>query len=171
MMILCRECGQECKKAKSQSGNICVDCYKEYQVAYQAANKSRIATQRRKKYLRQKQDAEWLKAKRTRSRNLWRKYRHDAMMAYGGYVCACCGEAEPRFLTLDHIMNNGSEHRKAIGVRSRGAGIFKWLNKHGYPAGFQVLCMNCNHGKALNNGICPHKNTEAPEALAGLARP
>jgi hypothetical protein len=28
-------------------------------------------------------------------------------------------------------------------------------------AGFQVLCWNCNCGRAFNNGICPHvENTE-----------
>ncbi|MBA7683673.1 hypothetical protein ES703_92053 [subsurface metagenome] len=26
--------------------------------------------------------------------------------------CACCGESEVRFLTIDHINGNGSEHRK-----------------------------------------------------------
>jgi len=25
------------------------------------------------------------------------------------------------------------------------------------PAGFQVLCFNCNIGKQLNDGTCPHQ--------------
>jgi hypothetical protein len=62
---------------------------------------------------------------------------------------------EPKFLSLDHIENNGSVHRKEI--KNRGSGIFKWLRDNDYPAGFQVLCMNCNHGKAQNGGVCPHK--------------
>jgi hypothetical protein len=29
--------------------------------------------------------------------------------------------------------------------------------KTGFPDGYQVLCMNCNWGKRMNKGICPHK--------------
>jgi hypothetical protein len=29
--------------------------------------------------------------------------------------------------------------------------------KAGKPlANYQLLCSNCNHGKHLNNGVCPH---------------
>lgn len=31
--------------------------------------------------------------------------------------------------------------------------MIKMLN---YPEGYQVLCYNCNCGKSINNGICPH---------------
>jgi hypothetical protein len=83
-------------------------------------------------------------------------------MAYGGYKCACCGETEPKFLTIDHIFNNGAEHRRELGgVDGNGKGysnrVLVWAKQHGYPAGFQVLCMNCNFGKSVNGGICPHK--------------
>jgi hypothetical protein len=27
---------------------------------------------------------------------------------------------------------------------------------NGFPAGFQVLCFNCNQGRRLNHGVCPH---------------
>ncbi|MDA8350501.1 MAG: hypothetical protein M0038_17170 [Pseudomonadota bacterium] len=103
-----------------------------------------------------KEDDAWRAKQRARGREYWRVLRHKAIMHYGGYRCACCGESEPKFLTLDHVHNNGSVHRKEIG--NRGAGIFKWLRDHNYPTGFQVLCMNCNHGKALNGGVCPHKS-------------
>ncbi len=79
--------------------------------------------------------------------------------AYGGYKCACCGETEKMFLTIDHVNNNGAEHRRNItGKRTRaGYHTYKWLLKNNFPDGFQVLCMNCNHGKRMNNGICPHR--------------
>jgi len=38
-----------------------------------------------------------------------------------------------------------------------GNRIHRWLKKHKYPDGFQVLCFNCNVGKYLNKGTCPHK--------------
>jgi ABC-type uncharacterized transport system substrate-binding protein len=36
-------------------------------------------------------------------------------------------------------------------------GFYKWLARNGYPSGFQILCMNCNHGKSRNGGVCPHQ--------------
>lgn len=84
------------------------------------------------------------------------RLRHQAIEAYGGYKCACCGQTEPLFLTIDHIENDGAKHRASLGDW-RGAKMFRWLRDNGYPKGFQVLCMNCNHGKMRNNGVCPHQ--------------
>jgi hypothetical protein len=30
------------------------------------------------------------------------------------------------------------------------------LRRNNYPEGFQILCMNCQFGKRMNNGVCPH---------------
>jgi hypothetical protein len=67
--------------------------------------------------------------------------------------CVCCGETILEFLTIDHINNNGAEHRRRVGPN-----IYNWLKKNNYPNGYQVLCMNCNWGKRVNGGICPHKD-------------
>ena len=81
---------------------------------------------------------------------------------YGHYgdACACCGETEPMFLSLDHTNNDGAEHRRELGYDGNGKGAssatLSWLKRNNYPEGFQVLCMNCNHGKARNGGVCPH---------------
>lgn len=87
--------------------------------------------------------------------------RSAVLEAYGGPVCACCGEREEAFLTLDHIENNGAAERLKIAGRRNAAGIhtYMWLLKHGFPPGYQVLCMNCNFGKRMNNGVCPHRGT------------
>src|SRR5690348_1104353 len=76
------------------------------------------------------------------------------LRCYGGYRCACpgCSETIEAFLSLDHIHNDGAAHRKVINRRK----LYVWLRNEGYPAGFQVLCMNCNFGKARNGGTCPH---------------
>lgn len=84
--------------------------------------------------------------------------------AYGGYVCACCGESEPKFLSVDHVNNDGYECRKR-GEHGSGYRLYNWLwaqfQKTGkWPDGFQILCMNCQHGKARNGGICPHKASQ-----------
>lgn len=91
-----------------------------------------------------------------------RKYRKAlrlaALFAYGGLVCACCGEKEVNFLTLDHINNDGATDRLKIAGRRNAAGThtYKWLKARNYPPGYQVLCMNCNFGKRMNKGVCPH---------------
>lgn len=68
--------------------------------------------------------------------------------------CVCCGESQILFLTLDHINNDGAEHRKLLGKST--AKLFGLLKRGGYPPGFQTLCWNCNLGKSFNEGQCPH---------------
>lgn len=87
------------------------------------------------------------------------KLRHDAIMAYGGYICNCCGETERLFLELDHIYGGGCAHRRAVG--NSGSTVIRWLKQNNYPEGLmQVLCSNCNTGRARNGGICPHKSNK-----------
>lgn len=67
-----------------------------------------------------------------------------------GKICNCCGEKERVFLSIDHIEDNGAQHRKTF-----GGSIFRWLIHNNYPSGFQTLCFNCNWAKS--HGGCPHK--------------
>ena len=76
----------------------------------------------------------------------------EGLRHYGG-VCACCGEADVRFLTFDHVDGGGNRHLIQIGNK-----LLDWLRRHGWPAGFQVLCFNCNSGRAINGGVCPHRD-------------
>lgn len=99
-------------------------------------------------------------AAKVRERN-----RIEAFNAYGGFVCACCEEREPMFLTIDHIGNDGAAHRKSIG-NAGGSGFFAWLRRNKHPTGFQVLCRNCNWGKHANGGVCPHQGSEGSTTRA-----
>lgn len=76
-----------------------------------------------------------------------------------GTSCVCCGEDTLLLLTLDHIDNNGSEHRKSISTTREYTGrtFYRWLLKNGFIDGLQTMCWNCNVGKQLNGGVCPHK--------------
>lgn len=83
---------------------------------------------------------------------LWaREMRASVIQAYGG-KCTCCGETELAFLALDHVHNDGKEHRRQLG----GNGIYIWAKRNGYPERLQVLCNNCNLAKE-RLGICPHQ--------------
>lgn len=86
----------------------------------------------------------------------WKELRLEVFQAYGGPVCKCCGETIERFLTIDHENNDGKDHRKLVGRT-----VMKDLKKRGFPPGFQILCFNCNLGRQLNGGICPHQQKEA----------
>jgi len=80
--------------------------------------------------------------------------------------CQCpsglCDVVDLEFLTIDHINNNGAEHRKLVG----GMNFYRWLQKNNYPEGFRVLCYNCNCGRFRNKGICPHE--KHPKAQAEI---
>ena len=70
--------------------------------------------------------------------------------------CRCCDEHEFLiFLTIDHITNRkNTTHKKSLVGRS----MYRYLQKEGYPSGYQVLCWNCNSAKS-DSGICPHKRS------------
>lgn len=81
------------------------------------------------------------------------KLREVIFAAYGGFLCKCCSETEPTMLTIDHVNDDGSEHRREVGSTN----IYSWLVKNGFPEGFQVLCYNCNLSKHRNGGVCAHQ--------------
>ena len=86
------------------------------------------------------------------------KLKQRILKEYGEF-CTCCGESNPIFLTLDHIDNNGAAQRKSIfGKKVRGGyNFYLWLKRNNFPTGLQTLCFNCNQGRYINKGICPHK--------------
>lgn len=92
------------------------------------------------------------------------KLRRIVYLAYGA-VCNCCGEDELNFLSLDHVNNDGYARRKNGEPHGGGAQLFKKIIEAGFPSDFQILCMNCNHGKARNGGVCPHQ--EKVQRLSG----
>lgn len=87
--------------------------------------------------------------------------RAEMHAAYGG-SCACCGEKESLFLQLDHVFNDGHIDRKE---NKTSAKLWAKLKKQGWPKDrYQLLCANCNFGKAMNGGVCPHQSQEARRA-------
>ncbi|CAJ0701807.1 hypothetical protein LMG19089_02931 [Ralstonia edaphis] len=84
------------------------------------------------------------------------------MLAAYGNACNCCGECEAMFLQLDHIENDGHMDRK---LHKTSAKLWSKLKKLGWPKDrYQLLCANCNFGKAMNGGICPHQSKEVINA-------
>lgn len=90
------------------------------------------------------------------TRNYQQKLKQEVVDAYGGR-CSCCGETEICFLSIDHIYGNGNKEE------GRGRGGYKfylWLKRQGFPKDkYRLLCHNCNMGREVNGGICPHQLT------------
>lgn len=93
--------------------------------------------------------------------------KDEAFRHYGGPICACCGEFQKVFLTLDHKDGGGNTERRKIAKRKDFGGwhLCLYLKRHGWPSGYQVLCWNCNYGKHANSGTCPHVLSREPVAL------
>lgn len=86
-----------------------------------------------------------------------KRIRAEALQVYGGR-CFCCGEDRPPFLCLDHINNDGAEHRRQLKATGKMTGNFtRALKALGWPNDppLQVACWNCNMTK-LTRGGCPH---------------
>lgn len=166
----------------------CRVCQADRRAAYKEANRERLkeknriwqqnnpdrtkAAQERWKAknpdLARQRAAEWYRENRemvrARERERYHELKDQIYAAYGGYICRCCGEAEPKFLSIDHVNNDGNERRKELryGVGKAGGGIKLYMKiaELGFPSDYQVLCMNCNWGKARNNGVCPHETAK-----------
>lgn len=86
------------------------------------------------------------------------RLRAEMITAYGS-KCKCCGERESLFLQLDHVENDGHLDRKVHRTSNK---LFAHLKRNGWPQDrYQLLCANCNFGKLLNGGICPHANVQS----------
>jgi hypothetical protein len=141
----CLECVRIEKDSRNRirqyrlGGGICIECGISY-----ADVGFRTCTACRSK------DSEQGKTKR-------KEIKAKVIEAYGGR-CVCCGESEPAFLTLDHTNNDGSEHRKKMSQTS----IYREVIRDGFPKDkFQQRSWNCNCGRQINGGVCPHKNKTA----------
>lgn len=178
-IVECKGCGSQFDASHSGRTWRCPECSRKYLEQHRQRNRERHAQYSRDYRARQgdayrekmtkrradmlatmtpQEQAEFRKKEADKSIRLNAVLREQVFNAYGGYKCACCGETEPKFLTIDHIANDGAEMRRN-GVHSRGGTPFyQWLRKNKFPDGFQVLCMNCNFGKHRNGGVCPHQS-------------
>lgn len=122
---------------------------------YYRENRERILA-RDKEYT--KRNLHWIS-----KRNGEKKKRMKlSVKMYLGGKCACCGEREPEFLTVDHIHGGGSKIRNKQGFRRNE--VYYWEIYRAMKSGvsvaskYQLLCSNCNLSKHLG-GMCAHKRS------------
>ena len=140
---------------------------REYGRKYYAEHRDEMQAKHRK-WASENKDRVLEKSRRWRHKNRERynqlcadtrmRLRMQVMRHYGGDppMCACCGETELDFLTIDHINGGGRKHREVVG--GGGWVLYSDIRARGYPNGLQVLCFNCNQAKGFR-GMCPHMRT------------
>ena len=156
----CRTCDEDKPVAQfsQMGGKACIECRKSgkakenkaqlSQEHYQADPEKRLSSNRKWK----RDNDQRYRSQQKDYRREERRKKRDAVLSHYGGSCACCGEKELVFLTIDHMNGKGHEHRRLIGT----ADLWKWLYSNHYPEGFQILCYNCNSGRYRNGGRCPH---------------
>lgn len=160
--VVCKIC-QVCHRRKSltyfpyqrrekgtYSDNICKKCRALYKHEYYEKNKHKRKEMRR----------EHPEIFRMAEKNRFAKLKAEILVAYGNR-CFCCGETEPRFLTVEHSWHDGGEHRKRVGKQ-----VYRDLRKKGFPKniGIIILCWNCNMATRYGE-ICPHKKVGGYERI------
>ena len=174
-----------CKGRKPRITDICTVCHKRRTHEwYLERKKIPISPEERK--LINERSKKWRddhpeKRKAISLRNHHKRRNRDRQLVYAYYggQCECCGEKEPRFLTVDHINDDGCIERKK-GVYTNGSQFYRYIVQCNFPDYYRLLCFNCNLGRAKNGGICPHKEgsttisqesrtkrSEAPTTLRG----
>ena len=78
-------------------------------------------------------------------------YKLAAFEKLGGPICECCGESTVAFLTIDHVNDDG--FKEASGTSH----YFAVVKGRRATTDLRVLCFNCNCGRKVNGGICPHQ--------------
>ena len=138
---------------------------------------------RTKKQLAQraKWNRDWIAKNRTRYNQAKSEYRFklklEAIDHYSNGIrkCAHCGfNGDLDALCLDHIENNGQEHRRTLGVggmtskgNRSGTTMYERFKALGWLPGLQVLCFNCNAVKEVRR----KRGRTASQMFAAIGKP
>lgn len=155
----CRKCdvvlSEKNVYLKFYRGNLCIECQRKQ-------GREKTAKYRKENYQRYRELG------RTASQKYYRKIKKVLFEGYDN-KCSCCAESEPKFLSIDHVNNDGNIERgsrKNPKSGSYGINLYKKIIEQNFPTRYQLLCMNCNFGKRMNNGICPHKTNDGPTTIS-----
>lgn len=135
----------------------CVDCFRCRHNGYYLKNHDHRLETAKKRYAQQPFQG-WSPERRAQLNAANKRRRaadRELVLWHYGARCACCGEAELIFLTVDHVNDDGAAHRRHV----QPGRLHRWIIRNGFPEAFQILCYNCNCGRARNGGLCPHEQT------------
>lgn len=78
---------------------------------------------------------------RSRQREEYRELRRQVLEAYGA-LCQECGSTED--LQIDHINQDGPNHKTDSGKQIKGPRLLRFLRRNEFPVGYRTLCGFCN---------------------------
>lgn len=148
----CIRCGSDRANGKSR----CERCHKlhlEYQQKAKAKYKANGLCHSCGKEPRIENQVACIRCSELNKEREYQKYkalRLEVIVAYGE-ACRCCGLSVHKYLQLDHIENDGAEHRKEISGEQRG-GMYAWAKRNKFPDRLQLLCANCHQAKTTHGG-------------------
>jgi len=169
----CRECDRQRARerylANKEGYNLSAQQYYEankekvraYHKEYEAKHRQRISARATQRY---QQRADWVKdrnrANAQRRLDILRAQVFDAL----GGACYCCGLDDHRFLTIDHVQNDGLKDRSRFGFKMNGRTFYAYMLAQGCPRDrYQLACYNCNMARAHagKGRTCPHQEAVA----------
>ena len=130
----------------------CLRYFKRYRDKISHTEKYKIENkQRTQNYL--SDPINRIKARLSSKKNF--HYKKRLCIENYGKSCYCCGESIYELLTLDHINNDGSKHRKELKTST----MWSWACKNNFPKdSLRLSCYNCNLGRnSTKEKICPHQ--------------
>lgn len=148
-------------EAMAEYARVNADQIAQYQKEYRDSHKGQIADRTR---IRNAGRSTFVKQKAAKRRqDLHRELRRLVLLELGG-ACYCCGLDDLRFLTIDHVHNDGNYHRKLnTGKSKNGYTILLDIQKQGFPKDrYRAACYNCNCARNLTRDkVCPHQAIHA----------
>lgn len=128
----------------------------EYQRQYRESNKEKLKANAKERIIKR---TEYVRKKDAARRRELSKDAKTRIFAALGDKCYCCGLDDPRFLTIDHINNDGMAERKPNGKQRNAYVILLDILKAGVPKDrYQLACYNCNCARHYTKDkICPHR--------------
>jgi hypothetical protein len=150
----CVRCGNERDIGKTR----CSTCHKAH-LAYQEKSKNKAIANGICRYclINPKEDtksmcASCLYKHGKKQKQNYQNLRQACLNGYGN-KCACCGQNNHKYLQLDHVDNDGAQHRKELfNNNHRKGSIYPWAFKNNFPDNLQLLCANCHQAKTLHGG-------------------
>lgn len=150
-MKVCPHCKEEkllegfYKRRNGLPTSWCKKCANKRQSEIQDEDERKALRARQREWA--KRNPEKIRAKRKRQRE---RNRLLVLQAYGN-KCSCCNEGESIFLTVDHINGREENHPDRNN-------LYAYLVRESFPKeNYRILCFNCNCGRQVNGGVCPHQ--------------
>lgn len=147
-----------CSDHGEYSGRYCGKCRADYMRVYTQQNREKANARRIASYHKDKHTPGWKEHHYAKNRAGQARLRDKCFEAYGG-KCYCCGLDDWRFLTIDHVWNDGHNHKYPNGKRRSGTVVYKEALAEMDSGRFRIACFNCNCARAMRgkDGLCPHE--------------